>query len=261
MPLSLDQLQEAFAATLVADEVPTQLSAALIESGEHLTARLTLYRRNVFGAWRQALAAAYPVVHALVGPECFSDVAHHYCRLHPSTSGDLNQFGARFAEVLATEPATATLPYLGDVAALEWAVHRLHHAADTPPVPRERIAALSPTQLLSSRFLLHPGCWWMASTHPLCSIWTAHQPDSTIELSSIAHKPEFALVTHRRWRVTVVPITSGDVIALDALKAGADMDRTISAALQGDPTFDFAKAFVRWLDCDVFVGVDDARRQ
>jgi len=258
VPLSLDQVQHAFSEALVDGRTPAQLADVVAEGAERVVARLALYRRTMMGAWRQALATAYPVVHALIGLECFTDLARHYAMLHPSTNGDLHRFGARLAEVIAAYPATMALPYLSDVAALEWAVHRARHAADTPPVSRERIAGLSPAELLSSRFVMHPACWWMASAHPICSIWAAHQPDSAIELSSIVRKPEFAVVTRRRWHVAAVPVTRGDIVAFDTLKADADMDETISTALQADPTFDFARAFVRWLEYDLFVEFDYA---
>lgn len=258
MPSSLEQLQADFSAALVGDALPSGLAAALIGDDAHAAARLRLYRRNVFATWRHALALAYPVVQALLGPECFDGVAERYGRAHPSRDGDLNRFGAAFGAFLAGDAATSSLPYLRDVAALEWAVHRAHFAADAPAIPRQRIVALSPAQLLAARFVLHPACAWLASTHAICSLWSAHQADSTLALRAIADRPEFALVTRRRWRVTVTPITRGDAIALDALRAGADMDHTISAALHGDPTFEFAKAFLRWLECDVFTGFDDA---
>jgi len=256
MQSSLERLQADFATALRDAALPPALAQALVGSDAQLAARLRLYRGNVFAAWRHALALAYPVLQALVGSDCFDTLAERYGRVHPSRDGDLNCFGAAFAAFVAGDAATAKLPYLSDVAALEWLVHRAQRAADAPMLPRERLVALSPGELLAARFPLHPACAWLASAHPVCSIWTAHQTHSTIELSRVAPRAECALVTRRRWRVTVTPITRGDVLALDALRAGADMDATISAALHGDRGFEFAKAFLRWIECGVFAAAD-----
>lgn len=256
MPSSLESLQADFSAALTGAAVPAHLAQALIGSEAHLAARLALYRRDVSSGWRNALALAFPVVLALVGADCFDGLAERYGRAHPSTDGDLHRFGAHFPAFVAVDAAVSGLPYLHDVAALEWAVHGAQRAADVAPLPRERLVALSPAGLLAARFAVHPACTWLASPHPIVGIWSAHQADATTGLDSIGAGPEYALVSRRRWRVTVTPITRGDVLALDALRAGADMDRTISAALLGDASFEFAKAFLRWLDCHVFTGFD-----
>jgi hypothetical protein len=254
MSLSLEQLQRIFSQAIVEKTIPPKLSEAIVGSRERLRARITLYHHHMHGAWRHALSTAYPVILALVGDECFSDLARAYGEAHPSVSGDLNTFGAKFADFVAAYPSTCELDYIGDVATFEWAVHRAHYAADAAPILRERITALSSSQLLASRFTLQPACSWMASAHPVCSIWLAHQEGTNVELSRITNTPEFGLVTRRRWSVAVERVTRGDVVALDALRAGANMDDTIAAALRADPAFDFGKAFVRWLDANLIVG-------
>ena len=254
MSPSLESVQAAFADALLDAAVAAPLADALVESGALLDARLALYRRHVSATWRAALELQYPVLQALLGADCFSDLAARYGRAHPSRHGDVNRFGAGFAAFVANDAVLASLPYLGDVAALEACLHRARYAADAPALPRERLVALSPAELLAARFVLQPACAWIASPHPVCSIWSAHQPDSTLALDAIAPRAECALVTRRGWRVTLMPVTRGDAIALDALRAGADMDATISAALQVDPAFQFAPAFLRWLDAQVFSG-------
>lgn len=251
MLLSLEHLQTYFAAALAGEATPPQLSGALVEG----TDRIALYRRNMRATWRQALANAYPVVRALIGEECFSDAARAYGKTHPSISGNLNTFGGRFAEFIAAWPVTRMLAYIGDIASLEWAIHRTHYAADARPLQRERITALTPNQLLRSRFAVHPACAWLASAHPVCSIWIAHRESGKFDFPP---EPEFALVTRRSWDVTVTRVTRGEFVALDALRAGADMDETIATALRADSAFDFGKAFVRWLNGNVLIGFDEA---
>ena len=118
MSARLDRLQADFAAALVEPSAAAALTPALVGHDAGVLGRLALYRGNVSAAWEKALANAYPVVRALVGNEFFGGLARAYGRAHPSVSGDLNHFGARFAEFIDGFEHARSLPYLGDVAAL-----------------------------------------------------------------------------------------------------------------------------------------------
>lgn len=250
MPSSLEQAQAQFASVLM--DAAAAWPESLLEREPRARERMALYRANIVASWRGALAAAYPVVHALVGAEFFAELARAYGMRHPSTSGDLNVFGAHFAEFAEAFPHTQALPYLADVAALEWAVHRARHAADAEPLRRELIATLRPDELLAACFELHPACTWLVSRHPIASLWLAHQADADVELPASLQCPEFALVARPRWRVEVVATSAGELVALDALRSGLSMDATIALALRTDHRFDFAKAFMRWLELGLF---------
>ncbi|HSC11045.1 MAG TPA: DNA-binding domain-containing protein, partial [Rhodanobacteraceae bacterium] len=98
MSAQLERIQADFAAALAGPAAADALLPALISDDARVLDRLALYRGNISAAWEKALANAYPVVRALVGDEFFGGLARAYGRAHPSVSGDLNRFGARFAE-------------------------------------------------------------------------------------------------------------------------------------------------------------------
>ena len=254
-PVRLEIVQTDFAAALLDDRVAPALLPALRDPGAHALDRLALYRSNLHAAWEKSLTNAFPVVHALVGAEFFGGLARAYGRACPSASGDLNRFGALFAGfVAAFEPARA-LPYLGDVAALEWAVHCAHSAPDAAALARERMAVISPQVLLTSRFALHPACRWIESRFPIASIWRAHQPQAAIELPESLDRAECALIVRPGWRAEVVESSGAEVAALEQLRAGVDMDGAIGAAMAADCAFDFAKTVLRWLDLAILVDI------
>lgn len=253
MPRSLERLQAEFSAALIEPASSRALSGALLgnEAGE----RLALYRGNIATACQHALALAYPVVRALVGVAFFAELAFDYARQHPSINGDLNRFGAELAAFVATSPHAQALPYLADIAALEWAVHLARRAADAQRLPGDRIAALRPEQLLAARFELHPSCSWRTSPYPIAGIWLAHQPRSDEPLPRSLVQAESALIARPRWQVQVLRASVAEVAALDALRGGNSMQAAIAAALQVDRDFDFAQAIVRWLDLAIFSAI------
>jgi hypothetical protein len=251
--MPLERLQSDFAAALTDPLHAAAVVGALDPSDGRASERLALYRGNVVAAREKALANAFPVVRALVGAEFFSGLARAYGQAHPSRSGDLNRFGEHFPAFVRDFEHTQTLPYLGDVAALEWAVHTAHYAADAAPLPREAIAALPADQLLAARFSVHPACAWIVSAYPVAGIWLAHQPGSTQALPETLDRREWALVTRPRWRVEVLASSAGEIAALAQVQSGADMECAIGAALSAEPEFNFARALVRWLDQSILV--------
>lgn len=252
MSLPLDRIQQAFAASL-ADPRDVEVQALLCGGDARLGDRFALYRGNVAAAREKALGAAFPVVSQLVGEEFFAALAREYARVHPSRSGDLNRFGERFAEFVAGFEHTRSLPYLGDVAALEWQVHRAHYAADAVALARDRLGSMPAEDLLGTRFVLHPACSWLASAFPIATLWNAHRPDSGVALPATTDRAEQAIVVRPRWRVEVVASSPAEIAALDCLRRGEDMGGAIGAAMAADPAFKFAPVLVRWLDLAILV--------
>ena len=249
--MSLESLQTDFAAAMFDLDRASALMPSLLHRDARSIERIALYRGNLLAAWQKALGGAFPVVRAIVGEEFFDALARVYGHAHPATGGDLNQFGIRFAAFVADFEHTQSLPYLSDVASLEWAAHRAHYAADPEPLSRARIASLQPQELLTSRFAVHDACAWLSSAYPIATIWFAHQSDTTCSLPESLHRSEIALVVRPQWRVEVVASSVGEIAALDVLRSGEPLEAAIEAALDVDATFDFARALVRWLDLGV----------
>lgn len=199
--------------------------------------RMTVYRGNAFGNWHGALAGAYPVVRRIVGEAFFGAMARSYARVHPSSSGDLNQYGASFARFIETYSETQDLLYLPDVARLEWLTHRAYFAADPAPFDH-----LRPTQVR-----LAAACGLMASSWPIARIWAAHQEGGHPELVNLASGPEHVLVHRRSWRVEVAALRPGDFAFLERLQAGDALGSALEAAVAEDPTFLAHAALATWV--------------
>jgi len=137
---------------------------------------MEVYRRGARENHHGALAAAYPAVRRLVGDAFFREAAVRYAAAWPSRSGDLHEFGAELAAFLRDDPFAASLPYLHDVARLEWALHESSHAAEAGPLDFAALAALPSSAHASLRFELHPSVRRIESPHPVLALWEANQP-------------------------------------------------------------------------------------
>jgi len=222
----------------------------LLEPGGPVTMRtgLRIYAGNVFGNWAKALTSAYPIVRKIVGEPFFEGLARAYAREHASVSGDLNEFGVDLPRFVARFPDTQDLPYLPDVAHMEWLAHRAHFAADTPRFDSARLAAVSAEEYSALRLQCAPASALIASPWPLARIWEVHQDryrgDASVDFES---GPGRFLVLRPRWHVTLESLTAGDYHFLTEAKRGAMLGEALEAAAATDSEFDAANALARWI--------------
>lgn len=223
--------------TAGADIANAQLRA-LLDTPSPQTARgLAAYRVNGHALAERALAAAYPVVAALIGGDNFALLARDLWHHHPPRRGDLAQWGDALPGFVQARPQLADVPYLGDVARAEWALHRAAGAADAAPdLPSfARLAQEDPQGLALS---LAPGTAVIASRHPVASLVTAHL-HGTPSLAEAAQRlqrgeGEHALVWRQGHRPRIAPTAPAAAALVQALLAGADLPQALDAAAACD---------------------------
>lgn len=236
---SLLELQEDFAAALL--------------HGARGDARLAIYRGNWLANASNALACAYPIVRRIVGAEFFNALAREYARAHPSTRGDLHAYGATLPAFLESFAHVQDLPYLADVARMEWLAHRAYYAADARGFD---FAAVDPSSAACLRATLAPGCALLASDWALGRIWTVHQDDYTgaIDIDPGAAADRI-LVYRPGWRVQVRSLAPGDWAFLEAAAGGAALGKMLESAARVERDFQPELALARWVDAGVIVGL------
>jgi hypothetical protein len=243
----LADFQADFGAAL-RDRARTPAMARWLAGGDAvLDARLAIYRANMVAAADKALSAAYPVIRQVVGAEFFHALAREYQRRTPSASGDLGEFGATFDAFLAEFEHTQSLPYLPDVARLEWAAHRAYGAADAADWDAATLATVEPDRQAAIRFAWSAGLAVIESTNPIVRIWTIHQPGFDGEFGVDWTHPETALVARDGDAVTVTACSAADAHFLHASLAGAPLGEAAAAALERHPDFDLGALLGRAL--------------
>jgi uncharacterized protein (UPF0276 family) len=250
----LAAIQEDFAAALF--DSSHEARALRLFSGDHSQHRLALYRGNQFTTWEKVLSDAYPVMKMLVGEEFFGGLSRAFGIAVPSSSPDLNEFGAGFAAFLANFPHVADYPYFPDVARLEWALHRAHYAESAQHVPASAVIGLPPELVASARFKLHPACVIFISEYSVVPIWRAHQEDADIGLPERWDQASHALILRPHWKAVVLPLEPASHAALAHLADGGDLGSALRTALEIDQDFDADAVLREWLDAGVFTKVD-----
>lgn len=253
---SLPDIQRNFLAAIFNDAPsPTRFPADLPLSPMLAQAGVDIYQRSIIGNLSGALENCYPVVAEVVGDAFFREAARQYIITTPSHSGDLNEFGNTFADFLAIYPYAGTLPYLSDLARLEWLVQSVYYAPDTPCSKHQDLANISPEDYASLHFVVAPDHARMDSPWPVASIWQSHQPDgeaiTTINLAATSR----ALILRNAGQVQVKSLTTGEASLFDALASGEPLGQAARQALATDAELDLAMSLENFVAARLFTGI------
>lgn len=229
------ELQQAFAAAMLGRD---ESVAAWVEgAGLEPAARLRVYRHAIAGTLQAALRDSYPVVLALVGEPFFDELAERYRLQHPSTGGNLQHFGAALATCIEATPSLQALPYLSDIARLEWLRQAAALAGDRPAAVAAALthwAALEPADI---RMDFHPSMQCLASAYPVLTLWRWCQ-------SPVGAPPrpddgaEHVLLWREDGEVAMAAVDPATFRCIDALAEGCDLASAYLAATDVDPDFD-----------------------
>jgi hypothetical protein len=246
---SLHEWQRAFSAAAVFNDAAALASLRIVVGGMQPEARIGIYRANVLGNYRKALAATYPVIKRLVGAPFFDAASDNFVRSHPSTRGDINRYGADFSEFLGTYPPARDLEYLPDVARLEWAIDQSNIARDAASFDFAALASVPANLHGKLRFSLHPSAHLVVSTFPILHIWQANQSscgaDEHIDLDEGG---DTLLVLRRRpdvGGVAIERISQAEHLLLASLAAGRTLDEAAHRCAAMATEFDLAAALQR----------------
>ncbi len=217
------------------------------------------YRRNAHASAVRALALVYPVLQAVVGAEGFHALAAALWRDDPPTHGDLGTWGETLPDWLVRHAPWPDLPYLADLAQVEWAVHQASRAADdlAESLP-EGLGLLADTDPAEIEAQWREGARVVCSAWPVVTMWHAHQPDPLAPAperlaavrEALAHRQaESALVWRPGWQVEVFAWSRDEARFAAGLMAGMSLGEALACV---PAHFDFeawliAALQARWL--------------
>lgn len=248
MPTLLE-LQDAMRAELLGTEQPaavgTEAARLVRGAGIDPQQRLQIHRNHMRISLTDALAGIYAAVEAMVGEEFFRAVAAEYIARQPPREPMLYAYGSGFAGFLADFPPAASLPYLPDLARLEWAMHESFHAADQLALAADMLAAVPAEQLECVSLDLRADARLVASAWPVDSLWRAAlMPESNaheaLEALDIDAGGASLLLLRQEHDVHMWRLSQAEWHWLAACGAGRSVAEAAEQAAEADPDFDLA---------------------
>lgn len=242
---SLRELQSAFSdAVFSGGEQAEQFLSWC--AGDRPERGLQAYRNSVLANLAGAVRTTYPVLGRIVGPPFLNAAIRRYVLERPSTCGDLNAYGGDFADFLeGYEPATG-LPYLPDVARLEWQVRWVGGLADAPLPDLSRLAATAPGEWGDLAFLIDPAHAILSSRWPLARIWEVNRSGYAGDFQVDFDAAQTVLIHRRPAGIAVECLSVGEAAFVQGLGQCASLVDAAGQAMR-HVGFDLQSALQRFI--------------
>jgi hypothetical protein len=204
---------------------------------------LGIYRTNARANFANALAAAFPALHALLGTDDWASLCWTCQRARPSRSGDLFAAGAELAAFLAASAGGTPRALLADLATLEWSIQQVLVAADADGAPDLAALAGVPAERHGDlRVALVPAHALVVVAGGTAAAWERlRDPPSGAAPAGALPLPgagrEALLVQRAAAGLRVVVLEPGEHAFLAALAAGAPLAAAIAAGTAAAPGF------------------------
>jgi hypothetical protein len=235
-------IQTAFARALL-DPAAAMPAGIVDPEGRAAPRRFGVYRNNVSASLTEALVETYPGLVGLVGPDFFRAMARVAVVAFPPHSPVLLEWGGDLACFIEGFPPAAELPYLADVARLEWARVEAFHAADAVPIDPARFGDVPADRVGDLVLTLHPSVRIVASRFAILSILVATLDPEALDAAGVdLDAGETVLITRPDWAVDSVAVPASLAGFVAALAVGRTLGEAASEASTLDATFDLADA-------------------
>jgi len=220
------------------------IKPSLISSEE----RIRIYKDNVILTLTDTLKNRHMAVLNLVGEDFFKYMANEFIKQNPSKSGNLDEYGANFYEFIASFQPAANLPYLPDVAHLEWLMHLAYFASDCGAIDKTKLSQVPPEKIDQIKFEIHPSANFISSKYPIDNIYnfSLGKLDGEININERGAK---ILVYRYEYEVKFLSLTDDEYSFLIAI----NNNNNLYQAFENTANIDIGSAINKFVNNGVFV--------
>jgi len=211
--------------------------------------QMGIYRESAIGNIIIPMQITYPVIEKLVGREFFRATCRQYIKTYWPKTGNMDDYGQEFAEFLSNFEPVKELPYISDVARLEWLYHESSIADDMEPSDWTSFASLSEDDIEKTEILLHPTVRLFYSLYPVKEIWdiNQHEPQANSELDLDTLEGGYILCYRQGIKTVTLTIAEADYTFLFAILNGKTLYQSAELALDIDQGLDIQGIMATYL--------------
>ncbi len=225
------------------------------QSVDGTSRRFNIYRNNRATSLIENLEATYPAVLKLVGDSYFKAVARQFIDIHPPQSPVMFEYGENFGEYLCSMPTAQQIPYVEDVARIEWLRNKAYHAPDAPLVNLSDATDMSPDHLANGVLVFHPSVGLLSSKWAAGSIWSATVTDQSEKNQIRADIGEHLLVLRHGFDVVQYIISEHEMQFLRSLAEGLNITQAASHVMEQDADFNTGEALTKFVGLNTFSAI------
>lgn len=181
-----------------------QLDAALLnlQNGTPGLERIAVYADGYKARIEEALSESHEAIAHVLGHSKFHFLAEEYAEQYPSRHYNLSSTGKYFSEFIGRHSISKELPFLSDLAQLEWLIHQAFHAYDKPAFEASQFAGMSPEDWGLAKLIFQPSVGLIVSKWPILDVWKARKtPVEKINIDFV-NRPQKILIARSFAQVT-----------------------------------------------------------
>jgi hypothetical protein len=205
-----------------------------------------------------ALKDAFPAVVRIVGDEFFSAMARIYVAERSPRSPIMLDYGKGLPDFIGSFGPLQALPYLRDVARIEWAWVKAYHAPEARSLKAEAFAAISPDHLPHLRVIFHPSLRVVRSRFPALAIWRMNIADGVLAAVDLDAGGDDVLIVRPDAEVEVRSLPPGGAAFVQALGRRRSILEAMKDAQTADDCFDLAANLAGLMGAHAIIGHDVA---
>lgn len=242
---TLKDIQLQFQQSLFVEQQQLALHDLDFISSSYAKERFSVYRQTLLENLRNTLELTFPGLWVLLGAECANSIAYAFIKKleHLPTTCCLDDWGYEFTSFFETVTELISLPYLKDVAVLEWFKHLSYYAAEMDGIDLSSLQHLSEQQLNEVKFNFQPSVFLLQSPFPLQKIFEVIE-NPNAEAVDLSGDGAYAVVVRIEHRVEIYWVCQQEWHFLNALKQG----KTLPQAYEQEPSVDITKMILFMFD-------------
>ncbi|MEI9948798.1 MAG: DNA-binding domain-containing protein [Pseudomonadota bacterium] len=238
---------------------PALAAALVLPSGRAALERLAIYRNHFLESLVDTLETTYPVTQRLVGAHYFSALAKRHVAADPPRDPWLRLYGSGLAATIELNRECQAVPYLSDVARLEWALHEAAEAQEDSLLEVGEVCRAleelgAGAVIAFTAPLRQLRCAWPADL-----IWRFHASNDITEILEIGRQSRWLHVSRDERGPFVVATERGPFVLQERLIAGESLATACEAALASDATLDITRALADLIEQRTIVSVTKPR--
>lgn len=251
--MRLNKIQKKFAQTIFDPAaLDSDFRSIFKAGGISAENRMKIYRNNVIKSLAGAVTAVYPLTEKLVGADFLNAAITAYVIKNPPDQGNLNFYGATFGDFLEHYETARDLPYLPDVARMEWAWELATLADDDEPLEIRALQSVPDEETPAMRLRLRASVQLVESEYPLDRIvdfCRAEKPEGTLNIGMGGAK---MMIFRPALKTQMRRISDAEFIFLRALRDGNSLMTATEWAVSEDETFDLSPVLQKHLEIGTF---------
>ena len=176
----------------------------------------------------------------LLGSDYFRHLAKEYVIDNLPNSPVMAEYGKSFSKFILSNAVIKNLPYLADVAKLEYSIGEAYHAPNAPIVTLSDFEKIGASRLFNSQVTLHPSVACFHSNYPIVDIWKTNMHDREVKSITLLNAEDI-LVSRPYFEILIESLPVGAVSFIRQLSDGKSMSEAVRSVSVINENFDLTK--------------------